>query len=238
MKLFYFTMLFMAPFIANGQGNGFGAGFSEVQNGYSRLGSFFNVVNSEPVTAPNNPRQIEGSPYFSEVWMKGIITLNNGQSYSGSQLKVDLLNTKVIFIDNEGKQKVCNSPVNKILLLDTTTGQVHAFVHSFELPISLDLKDSAWLEILQPGRTQLLKHHKKEMVEVSSYASVSVDRIKTQPRYYLQHDNRLFKVNSFRDLREILKSHNKAIEEYMKKTRPQWKDESHIRSFVSYINTL
>ena len=235
MKVLLFLLF---PAFTLAQGNGFGIGYSDVQNGFSGLRSFFNVVSSEPITAPNNPHQLDGSPYFRDEWMKGIITLSNGQSYRGEQMRLDLLNTKLFFINQEGREKVCVSPVDRVILLDSVNSKAHTFVHSFVLPVHPDLKDSVWLEVLQPGKAQLVKYQKKELVEKSSYASAPVDVIKTQTRYYLWYDNRLFKVSSFRDLREVFAAHKTELQAYLDKEKPSWKEEAHIINVVSYYNSL
>ncbi len=238
MKPIRFMWVLLISAFASAQGNGFGSGFSDVQNGYSKLGSFFNVVNSEPITAPGNPKQLQGSPFFNDNWMKGIITLSDGKSYSGERLKLDLLNTKLYFINQNGQEKVIVSPINRIVLLDSATGRVHTFVHSFALPLHPDLQDSAWLEVLQQGPAQLIKYHKKELVERSSYAAASTEQIKTQARYYLLYDGLLHKVNAFRDLHSILTAHNKELDEYINKQHPSWKKEEDIISVIAYYNSI
>jgi hypothetical protein len=226
MKAFTVTFFLLIPALSFAQGaNGFGVGFNEVQKGYSGLGSFFNVVNSEPITAPNNPRQLNGTPFFSDEWMKGIITLSNGKSYRGEQMRLDLLNTRLYFLNQQGKEQVCVS-------------QVYTFIHSFVLPVHPDLKDSVWLQVLQPGKVQLVKFQKKELVEKSTYASAPVDVIKTQTRYYLWYDNRLYKVASFRDLLNVFVAHKAELEAYLNKQSPSWKNEADIIDVVAYYNSL
>ncbi len=238
MKGLYCLLLCLVPVAMYGQRNGFGAGFSEVQSGFSGLKSFYNVVNSEPITAPSNPRQFEGTPWFNEVWMKGILTLSDGKSYSGQKLKLDLLDNRVHFIGPDGKEKVCSGPVDRLILLDTVADQVYTFVHSSALPVHPDFRDFAWLETLAQGPARLFKYHKKEFAEVSVYASNSIDRIKTQIRYYLLFDNKLQKVSSIRDVQEILATRNKELSEYVKKNKPSWKNESDIITLISYFNSL
>jgi len=219
-------------------GNGFGQGYADVQGGFSGLRSMFNVVNSEPITAPTNPRQLDGSPYFSNEWMKGIITLSNGTSYRGEQLRLDLLNTRLFFLNQEGKEKVCVSQVDRVILLDSVNNRVHTFIHSFVLPVHGDFKDSVWLEVLQPGKAQLLKFQKKDLVEKADYASAPIDVIKTQTKYYLWYDNRLVKVASFRDVRNFFTAHKAELEAYINKQDPSWKNEEDIIKVMAYYNSL
>jgi hypothetical protein len=238
MKAFRFLFFLLMPALVHAQGNGFGSNFDQAQNGFSGLKSFYNVVNSEPITAPVNPRQLQGSPFFSDEWLKGIITLSDGKSYSAQQLKIDLLNTKLYFINQSGQEKLCISPVDRVILLDSVTGQVHTFIHSLVLPAHPELKDSVWLEVLQPGKAELVKYHKKELIEKSSYASAPVDVIKTQTRYYLVHNERIYKVNSFRDLRNIFIMRDKEMDEYFSKGQRSWKSEADIATVVAYYNSI
>lgn len=238
MKAFRFLLVLLSPAIALAQGNGFGSNFNQAQNGFSGLKSFYNVVNSEPVTAPNNPRQLQGSPFFNDDWLKGIITLSDGKSYSAQQLKIDLLNTKLYFINLYGQEKVCVSQVDRVMLLDSANDAVHTFIHSDVLPDHPDLKDSAWLEVLQPGKAELIKYHKKELVEKSSYASSPVDVIKTQNRYYISLNDRLYKVSNFREVRNVFFAHGKEIDEYLRNKQPSWKKEGDVAGLVAYYNSI
>jgi hypothetical protein len=239
MKAYRLLLLLLLPSFTYAQAsNGFGAGYNEMQNGFSGLRSFFNVVNSEPITAPGNPHQLNGSPYFSDTWMKGVITLSDGKSYRGEMLRLDLLNTKLLFVNNEGREKVCVSQVDRIILLDSVNSRAHTFVHSFTLPVHPDLKDSVWLEVMQPGKAQLIKYQKKDLVEKSSYASAPEDVIKTQVRYYLLMGNRLYKVSSFRDLRDIFVDRKPALDAYINKQNLSWKNEADIIGVVAYFNSL
>ena len=243
MKRLYCLLLILAPSALfaqrnGGAANGFGAGMSDVQNGFSGLKSFYNVVNSEPITSPNNPRQVEGTPFFNDSWMKGIITLKDGNSYSGQKLRLDLLENRVHFIGPDGKEKVCSDIVDRLILLDTVNDQVYTFVHSSALPIHPDLRDYAWLEVLAQGSARLFKFHKKELAEVSVYAGAPVDKIKTQARYYLFFGNKLTKINSIRDIQEILTARGKEVGEYINRNKPSWKDETDIIGLVAYFNSL
>lgn len=238
MKRLYGVILLLVPFYLFSQRNGFGAGFSEVQSGFSGLKSFYNVVNSEPITAPNNPRQIDGTPYFNDTWMKGIITLSDGKSYSGQKLRLDLLSNKVHFVGPDGREQVCAQLVDRLILLDTVTDQVYSFVHSSALPVHPDLRDFAWLEALAQGNARFFKYQKKELTESAAYASTPVDKIKTQVRYYILFDNKLQRVSSIRDVQQVLSSGSKEVEEYIRKNKPSWKDETDIIALVSYFNSL
>jgi hypothetical protein len=141
-------------------------------------------------------------------------------------------------LNQQGKEQVCVSLVDRVILLDSVTNQVYTFIHSFVLPVHPDLKDSVWLQVLQPGKVQLVKFQKKELVEKSTYASAPVDVIKTQTRYYLWYDNRLYKVASFRDLLNVFVAHKAELEAYLNKQSPSWKNEADIIDVVAYYNSL
>lgn len=242
MKAFKILLVLLLPALTYAQSyrqpNGFGIGYSDVQNGFSGMRSFLNVVNSEPITAPNNPHQLNGSPYFSNEWMKGVVVLSDGKSYKGEQMRVDLLNTRLFFLNPQGQEKVCVSPVDQVLLLDTVNSQLFNFIHSAALPVHPDLRDSAWLQVIQTGKAQLMKYQKKELVERATYASAPEDIIKTQTRYYVLQGNRVHKVASFRDLRNIFIDHKTEVDGYISKQQPSWKNEEDIVNLVAYYNSL
>lgn len=237
MKPLYYFILLLVPSVTFGQ-RGFGAGFNSVQNGFSSLNSFYNVVNSEPVTVPTYPKEVEGTPFFHEEWLKGIITMSDGKSYKGESIKLDLMNNKLYFM--EGSQaKACTEPVDRLILLDSATNRVYIFLHSTALPPHADLRDYAWVEALVMGDARLLKYTKKEINEYSNYGGAPTMRIKTVTRYYVQYKNQLQKVASVGDIQDILRDkYKKEVQEYVKQEKPSWKNESQVSSLVAYFNSL
>ena len=45
--------------------------------------SFFSVVGGEPVVFAKFAKIVEGTPYFSDEWMKGNVVINGDNQFSG-----------------------------------------------------------------------------------------------------------------------------------------------------------
>ena len=234
MKPLYYFILLLIPSSLFSQLNS----YSAVQNGYAALNSFYNIVGSEPIVF-NNGRQVEGTPFYSDTWMKGIITMRDGNSYKGHGIRLDLLENKVHFLGEDGKPRVCNTPVDRIILLDSSKDQMYSFIYSSALPRQPDFKEIGWLEIMTQGAAaSLLKYQKKEKEEIFNYSGPGTDRIKTQRRYYVLASNHIYKVNSIRDIQDVFKSHSPEVDEYVKKEKPSWKNDADIIALIAYYNSL
>src|SRR6202012_5593899 len=48
-------------------------------------------------------RFIEGSPFFSDEWMRGVLVMSPGKVYTSLQLKLNLLDNEVHYEDADGQ---------------------------------------------------------------------------------------------------------------------------------------
>ncbi|HYF32440.1 MAG TPA: hypothetical protein VD993_15050 [Chitinophagaceae bacterium] len=235
MKPFYFLILLLAPSLGFGQLNA----INNARGAYQALNSFYNIVGSEPILINNaNNRSVDGTPFFSETWMKGIITMRDGKSYRGHGIRLDLTTNKVHFLTEEGKQMLCNTSIERLILMDSVKDAMFSFIHTSALPKQTDLKEPGWLEIMTQGTASLLKFQKKEREEVWSYTGPPSERIKAQKKYYVLMGDRMHKVSSIGDIRDVFKSHAKELDEYIRNEKPSWKNDADLIALVAFYNSL
>lgn len=183
-------------------------------------------------------RPVEGSPFFSEKWMKGSAALTPEREYQNLWLRLDLLANKLHFRDIRGEEMICTTPVYSLTMKDSVTGAVHSFVHSAFLHAAADLKPQAWLEVLADGKAQLFCHHKKTMTETQPYGSATFEqRFFTFDVFYLVVNGRMQRIKKAKDIVGELADKKSELEKWMR-SNPGDKSATYMAKLVAYYNSL
>lgn len=183
-------------------------------------------------------RPVQGSPFFSDAWMKGSAALTPEREYQNLWLRLDLLSNKLHFRDIRGEEMICTTPVYSLTMKDSATGEVHSFVHSAFLHAAADLKPQAWLELLADGKAQLFCHHKKTMTETQPYGSATLEqRFFTFDVFYLVLNGHMQRVKKAKDIVAVLSDKKTELEEWMHQN-PAEKGGAYLSKLVAYYNSL
>lgn len=185
-------------------------------------------------------RPVEGSPFFSETWMKGSAALTPEREYQNLWLKLDLLSNKLHFRDIRGEEMICTTPVYSLSMKDSATGATHSFVHSSYLIAASDIKPQAWLELMADGKAQLFCNHKKTKTETQPYGSATLEqRVFTFDIFYIVQNGRMQRVKRAKDIVAALPDKKKELEEWMRANpNPGDKDGTYMAKMVAYYNSL
>ena len=228
--LFSFAYLFMIS-------SGMGQRVIDVDKYDGSALNFFRTVGGEPVMNTKFVRLVEGTPYFSEQWMKGNVLIEESE-YRNLFLRVNMLETALEFRDTRGEAMVCTQPIKKVILNDSAKGVKYTFTHSSFLPENPDIK-KMWLLQLVDGKAGLFKFEKKQLNESRPYGSATTEqRITSINSIYLLFNNQLTRVKKTSDIPEILASQKAALLDYIKSNRLGQKDEKDMVQLVNYFNTL
>lgn len=198
----------------------------------------FYSVGGVPFTNTKFVNLVEGSPYLTDHWLKGVVLGNNGQRFSGSLLKVDLLNGDVHFLDREGREMLATVNAKELLLEDTVRNLRYHLVSAKDFAKTDD--KSHWYQQLEEGKVCLLKASLKLLSETLPYgASTHEQRIHTKDRFYLEVNSVLSVVKTEKEVVALL-SDKKAELETLLKTEANKKssDEEKMRSLVRHYNAL
>jgi hypothetical protein len=218
----------------------FGQQKAEVSTNYVNVstGRFFQDAQGVRMIGSASYRAAEGSPFFSEVWMKGSAALTPEREYQNLWLRLDLLSNKLHFRDIRGEEMICTTPVYSLSMKDSVTGAVHSFVHSSYLLAAAYLKPQAWLEVLADGKAQLFCHHKKTMTETQPYGAAALERrYFTFDVFYLVVNGQMQRVKWARDIAAALPDKKKELEEWMR-ANPGDKGGMYMTKMVAYYNSL
>lgn len=122
--------------------------------------AFLRTVGGEPLMNTKFVRLVEGTPYFSDNWMKGNVIIEESE-YRNLLLRVNILETTLEFMDKKGEAMVCTNPVKRVVLKDSIKGVQYNFTHSAFLPEIPEFK-RCWLMELVIGKASLYKIKKTD----------------------------------------------------------------------------
>ena len=230
-RLFFVLLFFLSPLFLSAQR------IIDVDKFEGSALTFFRVVGGEPMSNTKFVRLVDGTPYFSDRWMKGTVVVEESE-YRNVLLRVNILETSLEFRDKMGEQMVCTMPIKQVVLNDSISGAKYHFIHSSFLPENADTKQS-WLLELASGSANLYKHEKKIINENRPYNSATTEqRILNTYTYYVLFEKQLRRVKKTSDIAELLASKKPILLDYIKTNKLSAKDEKDMARLVNYFNTL
>jgi hypothetical protein len=201
-------------------------------------GNFLTVVGGEPFINIKFVRLTEGTPYFSDEWMKGSLVLEKNRQFRG-QLKLDLYYNAVHYLDDKQNEFVVDLPVKQITLLDTTTGP-YTFLHSSLLPQTSVPFKAQWYLQLYSDSVSLYKYFIKQLSEDKPYNSATYEqKIKTVEVYWTFFKGSPIEFKKLKEAPALFGDKRLALEEFLKKKDDKKQPmDARVIAFVSYLNTL
>jgi hypothetical protein len=201
--------------------------------------NFLYSANGEPFSVTKFSKVVEGSPFFKDQWIKGKVTLSTGLEYTGVPVRMNLLEDKVHYLDNQGQEMVVGSKVWQVELPDSATGINYSFVHSSFLGPGKNSELRCWLLALQTGHVGLYKELHKTINESHPYGTATVEQtIRTVPRYYVLKDNQIVPIKKWQNLVDLLSDRKADIDEQINQNKLKGKSESDFVSLVKFYNEL
>ena len=169
----------------------------DVNNNECVTASMYNSVGGVPYINTKFTRLVEGSPFFSEKWQNGKITMSNGTVYENIPLRLDLYNNELQYKDSNDQEMITTGPVKEVLI-DNNTGR-HLFVR---LPYALNDQTHKphWYELVFDGKFTLYKDYRKDLVESKPYGSATYEQqIKTTELFYMVSNDRILELRKPKD---------------------------------------
>jgi len=180
---------------------------------------------------------VSGTPYFSEEWMKGTVTISGDLQFAGVYLKLDLYNNEVHYRDLKGNELVATTPIKEIILFDSSSQLVFNFIKGEYINAKSPGKD--WYQLLVEGKASVFKKIKKQMNEEKPYGSATIERsVHTSFQYYALYNGTFILVRKFKDLPGVLNDKKDLVAEYIKANNLSGKTDDDYRIVINYYNSL
>lgn len=206
----------------------------------NRLGSnLFYTVGGEPFSPYKYIKVVEGSAFFNEGWMKGLLVLRGGTEYKNLFLKLDLIENNVHYQDENGREMIAINPIREVVLIDTVSGDQYHFIHFSALTTETIKPEAGWYEILQGGKAKLYKLHKKRLNESRPYGSATFEhRIATTTHYFILNNDHFVRIKKWKELTDVLSDKKADLEKHISNQNLTGKKDDDYISVITYYNIL
>lgn len=196
------------------------------------------TVAGTPFVNTKFARVVEGSPFFNEQLMKGAIILSGGKEYRNILLRLNLLETQVNYIDDKQVEIVASTPIREVVHWDTINKKDHRFVFS-EYIETEDKIEKDFYELLQAGKAELYKQHKKNLTESKPYGSATVEqKIHTDIKYFVLKEKQWKRVKKLKDIITLLGDKTKEIEKYILENHVSGDNQQNFEIIIAHYNSL
>jgi len=212
----------------------------DVTNNDVRVGATtVNEVNGTPFINTKFVRLVEGSPYFSEDWMKAVLVGTDNYNYKNQVVKLDLFDNKVHYQDEKQVELITTTPLKELVLTDAQ-GNNFRFVKGSAIQFTTPETKESWFLWLASGTASLYKLYNKRLFEQTPYNSATIEQhIKTTEKYMVLYNNGLLEIKKLKDAPSVLANKKSELEDFLKNKDDKNKsmDERFI-ALVEYYNSL
>jgi hypothetical protein len=200
--------------------------------------NFFFVVNGQPFVSTKFVRVVEGSPYFSDAWMSGIVMIGSGKQYFNIALRLELISNELHFIDSNKNEMIATGDLKQIKLTDTINQKVYTFIHSAF--IDGENIPRGWFQLLADGKeVALFKQYLKDIQETQPYGAATYEQhIMTHERYMVLYKNNFTEIKKTRDIAELFVDKKTEIQKYISEQKPSVKSDTDLIGLVNFYNSL
>lgn len=194
--------------------------------------------NNRPITEKRYVN-ITGSPYFSDEFIIGSVTVSDKNVYNNLLLQLDEVRDVLIFRENRTGAPTLEFTTPPVIefTLKPQSGQLV----KFRRISNGEEKINGFSQILLEGKVSLLKKTKKTIIQNATYSTANVEKTVVSSTLYslLFTDN---KVASFKtDKKSFLKAagdKTTELEAYSKSQNIDFKNEEDLIKLVTYYNSL
>lgn len=205
-----------------------------------RVGSnLFFVSGGEPFVRAKFVNLVEGTPYFKDEWLKGVVVDRFNYEYKNIRLKIDLAENTIHYLDDHQKEFIATVPLKEVVLADTL-GYNYKFVHTSSFENAVNATRNSWYLWLCTGNASLYKTFKKNMSEFRPYGSATAEQhIKTTEKYLILYNNAFLELKKIKDVPSILAGKKVELEEFLKtKDDPRTSMDDRMVKLIEYYNSL
>ncbi|HZH37437.1 MAG TPA: hypothetical protein VEX65_09185 [Flavisolibacter sp.] len=199
----------------------------------------FYSVGGEPVVTARFVRVVEGTPFFQDRWLKGLVISDKNTRYQNNRVKFNILDNEIHFLNEKGEEFSTAMVFKELKLTDTVFGTTYRFLHSSALPAFSSAKVGLYLQLVE-GDVSLYQEVTKTIRENKPYGSaVTEQKIVNTEEYYLVQKGTAVSVKKPKDIPDILAGKKNELEAFLK--NDSMRKASHaemMKALVSYYNNL
>jgi hypothetical protein len=194
-------------------------------------------VCGEPVQMAKFVSLKEGTPFFTEEWLKSSIVLQNGNTYKNVAARVNLLENTVHYKDQKENEIIANTPIREVILYHEQNDALYRFVNSQLVHASAK---KGWYLWLHTGKASLYKYFNKQLIEQKPFGAATTEQyIKTKTSYFILYNNTLFQVNKLKEVPDVLANQKAALKQFIaEKNKTSATLDEQMEALLVYYNSL
>ena len=133
---------------------------------------------------------------------------------------------------------IASSPVKEVVLWDTIRKIDHRFIFSPYIE-SIEKPEKDFYELLQAGKAELYKQHKKNLMESKPYGSATIEQtIKTDNRYYILVKRQWIRVKKLKELPVLIADKQKEVQKFISDKKLSGDNQQNFEAVIAYYNSL
>lgn len=166
---------------------------------------YLSDLKGNPVGLNANERFVSGSIFWKDYWNIARLEEKGGLLYLDVPIKLNLLEHRVYFTDNQGVTRELFAPLKRIELKDSLSGKTVVFAEYAGLGKTNSASGKWWVEVLAEGKVTLLCEHVKRRVEDKPYGSATTEvSINNATNWYVVQDGKLQPFKRIKELQALL----------------------------------
>jgi hypothetical protein len=205
----------------------------------SNAQQFMNDANGRPILL-HTEYEIEGTPFYNELYCTARLTLRNGKSYSEVPVKINLLTKQVIYKDAKGNEMEATSAIERVEWEGCGEDVTRTImVCGYPAVDKQDEKD--FYVLLDSGKVQLLKYVQILYHDVKPYGSPNTTRVfERKEKYYVyKPGSGMQKLNnSVESVLNLLTDKRGEMTKYINTNGLRCRRQEELAQVFSYYNRL
>jgi hypothetical protein len=185
-------------------------------------------------------KDLNGSPYLFDEWVKGNVQLADGSIYKNLDLKFDQIGNLLIFLDDNKSPKRFSVPIQAFTLTNANDKDWPRITFRNGFKATDGGTEKSYYEVLVDGKTKLLKRTIKKIVDERPTGSLVISKqISVTNKYYVNNGDKMIKVK--RDNKSILNTLNgkqAELEAYINSNNLNLKEDAGLVKLLEYYNSL
>jgi len=210
--------------------------------------SSFSQANSIPFATDGNSRPLylkkeyamEGSPFYPADPCFANIQMKNGKRYENIKLRFYLPDEQLIYQDSEGVDMITTVPIERITFI-CCTGITGSLIFQSGFPPVDGHSDKTFYQVLDTGRTKLLKGYQVTYRDNTAYGSASPTRTyeQTETLYAFNPVLGIRKLTKNKEaVLQFLPDKKKEVENFITTHHLTCKHEEDLVKVFAWYNTI
>lgn len=194
------------------------------------------VSNRQILTVKNSYGDLEGSPYFSQIWLAGTVKFFAlTTTTTQGEFKYDQLEDLLIVRGKDGAENMFSEPVHEFTLIGLD-GLKWIFRNGFAT--TGNTTDKTYFEVVYDGKTKILKKTIKSVIVSKGYNSAAIRKVDSSVYYFIVMNNDTLTPIKTSQKSIVLVLNKPELVNYIKENNLDLKKDSDLIKLLTFFDSL